>query len=174
MCAELKAGVREQGSNRRATQDWQVHGSACWNHLSSWRTVFSLQVYFSCRRVGVWGSCLGPDTWAASAQLISNKPLILETLVAWFHVTQNSLPPVTPSIPFPHAAWRWKSRMQNRKCAGDKERPRSHWLHRLGSGSQVLLSSMTADCLWNRCHPLLRHSLCEREVLSSRMGDNRH
>lgn len=90
------------------------------------------------------------------------------------HVTQNSLPPLTPSIPFPHAAWRWKPRMQNRKCAGDKERPRSHWLHGLGSGSQVLLSSMTADCLWNRCHPLLHHSLRKREAPSSRMGDNRH
>lgn len=121
----------------------------------------------------------GGAVWDLTLELLLHCWFVTD---AWFwkrwlpglHATQNSIPRPPPSIPFPHAAWRWKPRMQNRKCAGDKERPRSHGLHRFGSGSQVHLSSMAADCLWNRCHPLLCHSLCIREMPSSRMGDNRH
>lgn len=125
------------------------------------------------------GLGFGGAVWVLTLELFLRSwfltnPWFWKHWLPGLHVTQNSPPPLTSSIPFPHAAWRWKPRMQNRKCVGDKERPRSHWLHRLGSGSQVLLSSMTADCLWNRCHPLLRHSLLEREVPSSRKGDNRH
>lgn len=150
------------------------------SHLSNRRIIFLLSVYFKMWNGRGSGELFGSWHLSCYASLTYNSPFMLEMLIAFLYASQTPYSPIPNSVsPALHGDEKPECKIWNLLVT--KRGQEATGYRGLKVEVRCILSSMAADCLWNRCRlpfpyppPAPHHSLCIEEAQSSRMGDNRH